>query len=90
MPLTARRSQQNVLEMETETYTRETCLHQPNEGLIQLYYQKQESAFPLYQAGTRLRIHSGPAYSVRETYLGANDRENKNALRQILVVQPIE
>ena len=50
---------------------------------------QKELPFPLHDRGVRLRIADGPIFSVRETYLGADDRAGKHALRQILVVKPV-
>jgi hypothetical protein len=75
-------------QMEVETYVREIWQRQMAGELVAFRHEEGKTPFQLHENGTRLRIDGG-AYSVRATYVGADDRAGKNPLRHTLVIEPI-
>jgi hypothetical protein len=74
--------------METETYTCEAWLRGADGEKVLLSSEKRKSPFPLYQIGTSVHLEGAEpkSYTVRENYIGADDREQKHPLRQTLIV----
>jgi hypothetical protein len=74
--------------MQTETYTCETWLRGADGENVLLSFEERRSPFPLYGIGTPVKLEGAEpkSYTVRENYIGVDDRERRYPLRQTLIV----